>query len=301
MLNSEFNEKITSVADAEIYFNEPMKNHTTFKIGGPADVFAVAKTVFALQDIILLCRENDVPYHMVGAGSNLLVSDKGIRGVVIKYNSKSALCSGDIIDASAGISLSALAKFAYTNSLTGLEFAGGIPGLLSGAVYMNAGAYGGEMKDIIIETEYMDADGNMGKIVGKDHKFGYRHSVYCDGDKIILSAKMKLGHGDKNEIGAKMNDLLKRRNDKQPLTYPSAGSTFKRPEGYFAGKLIEDSGLKGFSVGGAQVSEKHAGFVINTGNATACDVLNLVEHIKNTVMKNFGVELQCEIKTMGEF
>ena len=301
MQNSEFNQKLTSVTDAEIYFNEPMSNHTTFKIGGPAEVFVVAKTVFALKDIILLCRENNVPYYMIGAGSNLLVSDKGVSGVVIKYSSKSALCSDNTINASAGISLSALAKFAYANSLSGLEFAGGIPGLLGGAVYMNAGAYGGEMKDVVVETEYMDADGNIGKILGTDHNFGYRHSVYSSNDKIILSANIKLCHGNKKEIGAVMNDLLKRRNDKQPLNFPSAGSVFKRPEGYFAGKLIQDAGLKGFSVGGAQVSEKHAGFIINRGNATAEDVLNLVDHIKNTVMTKFNVELKCEIKTMGEF
>ena len=301
MQNTELSKKLLEIDAADVYFNEPMKNHTTFRIGGPADAFMVAKNYLALKEAIALCKENDMPFHVIGAGSNLLVADKGIRGVVIKYSANSALCSGDIIKADAGISLASLSKFALSNSLSGLEFASGIPGLLGGAVYMNAGAYDGEMKDVVIETQYMDTNGNLAIYKGDEHEFGYRHSIYSSDDKFVLYAKLKLTPADKKDISAKMNDLMKRRNEKQPLTYPSAGSTFKRPTGYFAAKLIDDAGLKGYSVGGAKVSEKHSGFVINTGDATAEDVLSLVDHIKNTVLSKFNVELNCEIKMIGEF
>lgn len=301
MQNTELSKKLFEIDAADIYFNEPMKNHTTFKIGGPADAFLVAKNHLALKETISLCKKNDVPFYVIGAGSNLLVADKGIRGVVIKYGANSVICNDNIIKADAGISLASLSKFALSNSLSGLEFASGIPGLLGGAVYMNAGAYDGEMKDVVIETQYMDKDGNLSVYKGEEHEFGYRHSVYSSDDKFVLSAKLKLIPSDKKQISAKMSELMKRRNEKQPLTYPSAGSTFKRPEGYFAAKLIDDAGLKGYSVGGAKVSEKHSGFVINTGDATAKDVLSLVDHIKNTVLSKFGVDLNCEIKMIGEF
>jgi len=301
LFDSTLAKRLSEIESADVYFDEPMKNHTTFKIGGPADAFIVAKSYIALKETLAICHENDIPFHVIGAGSNLLVSDKGIRGVVIKYSSNAALCSGDIIKADAGISLASLAKFALSNSLSGLEFASGIPGLLGGAVYMNAGAYGGEMKDVVIETQYMDTNGNLSYFKGDEHQFGYRHSAYSTDDKFVLYAKLKLNYAEKNDIATKMNELLKRRNDKQPLNFPSAGSTFKRPEGYFAAKLIEDAGLKGYAIGGAMVSEKHSGFVINTGSATAEDVLNLVDHIKNTVLSKFNVELHCEIKMIGEF
>lgn len=301
MQDTELAKKLSEIDDSDIYFNEPMKNHTTFKIGGPADVFMVAKNYTALKNAITLCNKNEMPFHVIGAGSNLLVADKGVRGVVIKYSSNSALCSGNIITAYAGISLAALSKFALSNSLSGLEFASGIPGLLGGAVYMNAGAYGGEMKDIVTETQYLDKNGELHVMTGDQHLFGYRHSAYSSGDKFIVLAKLNLSFCDKKQISAAMSELLKKRNEKQPLNYPSAGSTFKRPEGYFAAKLIDDAGLKGFTVGGARVSEKHSGFVINTGGATASDVLSLVDHIKNTVLSKFNVELNCEIKMIGEF
>ncbi len=301
MQTLDFDKKLKSIYDAEVYYSEPMKNHTTFKIGGPADIFILAKSVSCLKEVILLCKDYGIPYQIIGAGSNLLVSDKGIRGVVIKYVSKSVEANDDIISADSGISLSALAKFAAGNSLSGLEFAGGIPGLLGGAVYMNAGAYGGEMKDIILESQYLDSDGEIKTILKEEHNFGYRHSIYTETDKFIVSAKLRLLHGEKETILQTMNELLKRRNDKQPLNFPSAGSVFKRPQGYFAGKLIEDSSLKGYSIGGAAVSEKHAGFIINKGDATAADVLALINHIQETVLKNFNVELVCEIKMIGEF
>lgn len=301
MQNTEFSKLLSETNDTDIYFNEPMRNHTTFKIGGNADIFVVAKSIHSLKRVLFLCKEYGIPFYIIGAGSNLLVGDKGVRGAIIKYSSTQALCSGNIISAEAGISLAALSKFALSNSLSGLEFAGGIPGLLGGAVYMNAGAYGGEMKDVVFETQYIDSNGNIGFLKGDEHDFGYRHSIYTDSDKYITLAKIKLIPSDKAEISSKMNELARKRNEKQPLSYPSAGSTFKRPEGYFAGKLIEDAGLKGFSVGGAMVSKKHSGFVINTGGATATDVLELIDHIKNTVMTKFNVELNCEIKMIGEF
>jgi len=299
--NKDFLKLLSETNDTDIFFDEPMKDHTTFKIGGNADVFAKAKSIDSFRTILLLCKKYNIPFYIIGAGSNLLVSDKGIRGVVIKYSSNQATCKGNIITAQSGISLAALSKFALSNSLSGLEFAAGIPGLLGGAVYMNAGAYGGEMKDVVLETEYVDADGNTGTLKGDEHQFSYRHSIYTDEDKYITLAKISLVPADKTQISDRMAELSKKRSEKQPLTYPSAGSTFKRPEGYFAAKLIEDAGLKGYSVGGAMVSEKHSGFVINTGDATASDVLGLVEHIKNTVMSKFNVELNCEIKMIGEF
>ena len=301
MQYAELYKDFSQISDLEVYFNEPMKNHTTFKIGGPADVFMVVKTSSALKEILKICRENGVPFHIIGAGSNLLVGDKGVRGVVLKYCASSVSCNENIITADAGVSLASLSKFALSEALSGLEFASGIPGFLGGAVFMNAGAYGGEMKDVVIESDYIDYDGNTGTFINDEHQFGYRHSVYSSNDKIILSAKLKLSRGDKEEISKLMNELKNKRNEKQPLTYPSAGSTFKRPEGYFAAKLIEDAGLKGFSFGGAQVSEKHSGFVINTGDAKASDVIKLIEHIKNIVLSKFNVELNCEIKMIGEF
>ncbi len=301
MHNTDFSKILSETLDAEIYFNEPMKNHTTFKIGGNADAFALAKSIDALREILLLCKERNVPFYVIGAGSNLLVGDKGIRGVVIKYVSNDVSCEGNIITADAGISLAALAKFALSNSLSGLEFAAGIPGLLGGAVYMNAGAYGGEMKDVVFETEYVDSDGNIGFFKDDEHKFCYRHSIYVDSDKYVTQAKIRLLPSEKEQISSLMHELSAKRNEKQPLSYPSAGSTFKRPEGHFAAKLIEDAGLKGYAIGGAMVSEKHSGFVINTGDATAADVLKLTEHIKSVVMTKFNVELNCEIKMIGEF
>ena len=301
MQKTEFSRLLTKTKDADIYFNEPMKNHTTFKIGGNADVFIIAKSEDSLLSILLLCKEYNIPFYVIGAGSNLLVGDKGIRGAVIKYSSNQAVCNGNVITAEAGISLAALSKFALSNSLSGLEFASGIPGFLGGAIYMNAGAYGSEMKDIVFETEYVDSDGNTGVLKDDEHQFSYRHSIYTNSNKYVTLAKIRLVPADKAQISARMAELSKKRSEKQPLTYPSAGSTFKRPEGHFAAKLIEDAGLKGYTIGGAMVSEKHSGFVINTGDATASDVLKLTEHIKNTVMTKFNVELNCEIKMIGEF
>ena len=285
----------------EIIKNEPMKNHTTFKIGGPADEFCEAESVEDIIRATQYAKEKNLPLFIMGNGSNLLVSDKGIRGIVLKLSDKFSKCEvlGDTIRAESGALLSAISKLALKMSLSGMEFAAGIPGTLGGTVYMNAGAYGGEMKDIVKSVTYFK-NGEI-KRIEDGFDFGYRKSVFSDTDAIILEAELKLKKGNADEIKAKMEELKKRRVEKQPLSMASAGSTFKRPEGYFAGKLIEDAGLKGFSIGGAAVSEKHSGFVVNTGGATAQDVKTLILHIQKTVKQKFGVELETEVKIVGEF
>lgn len=283
-----------------VFVNEPMKNHTSFKIGGNADYLVTPETKEQILDIKNICQENQLPFHIIGNGSNLLVSDDGVRGVVVKLGKNFSRCvvEGDTLTAQSGILLSKLANIALENSLSGMEFASGIPGTLGGAVYMNAGAYDGEMKDIVASTEYIDKNGEFCVVTGDEHKFSYRHSVFGS-DDIILESKIRLRSGDKENIIAYMRELNSRRKEKQPLEYPSAGSTFKRPEGYFAAKLIDDSGLRGYRIGGAMVSDKHCGFVINAGNATCDDVLRLMEHIKDVVMKKFNVELEPEVKILG--
>lgn len=277
-----------------IYKDEPMKNHTSFKIGGPADFLVTPRNVRDISRIIKNLK--NVPYYVIGNGSNLLVRDEGYRGVIIKIGNEMSkiVIEGNIITAQSGVPLGRLALKAQEAGLTGLEFASGIPGTLGGAVLMNAGAYDGEMKQVVVSTEYIDENGNINKIT--DHDFGYRCSFFTDTDYIIVKSKLQLQEGNKSEIRAKMAELNKRRREKQPLEYPSAGSTFKRPEGYFVGKLMEDAGLKGYTVGGAQISEKHGGFVINKGGATCADVLQLIEDVSSEIYCRFGVELEPEIK-----
>lgn len=282
--------------------DEPMKNHTTFKTGGKASVFICPKNEEELSLILKLIKQNNMKPFILGNGSNLLVDDEGIKDRPVIYIddgfSSIKLMDETTIEVGAGASLSSLCRFALENSLTGLEFAFGIPGSCGGAAFMNAGAYGGEMKDVVILCKHIDFDGEKG-FFGKDElDFGYRHSVYSDSDCVITSIVLSLKKGDKEEIQAKMRELLQRRKDKQPLEYPSAGSVFKRPEGYFAGALIEQSGLKGKRIGGAMVSEKHAGFIINYDNATTKDVLDLVKYCQDTVMEKFGVMLEREIKSV---
>lgn len=282
---------------------ESMKKHTTFRIGGPADVFVVPDTVGKAAEAVRICKEQGVPYYILGNGSNLLVSDEGYRGVVIQiYKNLSAIeIGGDVICAQAGAMLSAIAKRALAASLTGLEFASGIPGTLGGACVMNAGAYGGEMKDVLSEVTVLDENGNMKVLPAGELELGYRSSALSKNGWTALSAKLQLAHGDYEKIAARMEELKEKRTTKQPLDMPSAGSTFKRPEGYFAGKLIMDAGLRGFSVGGAQVSEKHCGFVVNTGEATAADVRELIAEVVRRVKENSGVTLEPEVKMLGEF
>lgn len=297
-------EALREAAGAQcILEQESMKKHTTFRIGGPADIFAVPDTIEKAAKIIGICREQKVPFYVIGNGSNLLVSDQGYRGVVVQvYKNLSAIeIKGDIITAQAGAMLSVIAKKAMAASLTGFEFASGIPGTVGGAAVMNAGAYGGEMKQVLTEVTVLTREGELRRIPSEELKLGYRYSVISEKGWIVLEAKLKLHRGDYDMIKARMDELKEKRVEKQPLELPSAGSTFKRPEGYFAGKLIMDAGLRGFSVGGAQVSEKHCGFVVNTGEATAKDVRDLIREVSRQVKTKFGVELEPEVKMLGEF
>ena len=288
----------------EVRADEPMKVHTSFKIGGCADLFVTVSNDRQLSCLIGLCNENDIPIFVLGNGSNLLVSDKGIRGVVLRLSGE--FCDIGFNDdgtlhCGAGAQLSRLCAFALDNSLTGLEFAWGIPGSCGGAAFMDAGAYGGEMKDVVVSCEHVDLrTGEFGSFTGDELDYSYRHSAYSGGGYVITALNIRLEKGDKREIRAKMDDLMGRRKDKQPLEYPSAGSVFKRPAGYFAGGLIEQCGLKGTQVGGAQVSPKHAGFIVNVGDATCEDVLDLIEKIQRTVREETGVQLECEVRKTGE-
>lgn len=286
-----------------VLVDEPMKRHTTFRIGGPADFFLLPSTVDEVRGILEICREEELPYFILGNGSNLLVSDKGYRGVIIQMyrNFSNISVEGNEICASSGALLSQIAAAARNASLTGFEFAGGIPGTLGGAVFMNAGAYGGELKDVLKEAVVMTEQGEILTLPVEKLDMGYRTSRIKKAGYLVLEARLVLEQGDMDKIRDITKDLTEKRVSKQPLEYPSAGSTFKRPEGYFAGKLIMDAGLRGYQVGGAQVSEKHCGFVINKGNATAADVLTLIENVREKVQEQFGVTLEPEVKFLGEF
>ena len=285
-----------------IFMEEPMKKHTTFRVGGPADVL-VQPDETALAAILALCRQYHVSYSFIGNGSNLLVGDKGIRGVVIEMTDPmgNIEVDGTKITAQAGAMLSKIANTAASNGLGGMEFAAGIPGSVGGAVVMNAGAYGGEMKDIIERVYVLDENGAQLELDRDALDLGYRHSCIPDKKYIVTKVVLELVPRDEAEIRSKMKELNEKRAEKQPLQYPSAGSTFKRPEGYFAGKLIMDAGLRGYQVGGAQVSEKHCGFVINKGDATAADICQLMQDVADKVQAQFGVVLEPEVKMIGEF
>lgn len=288
---------------AEVIENAPMSKYTSFKCGGNASLLIIPDSIRGIKMIIDFCREKCIEPLVIGNGSNLLVTDGGINGVVIKIGSKLSmieLLDETTIFCQAGASMKSLCMFALENSLSGLEFAYGIPGTLGGAVYMNAGAYGGEMKDVLDSCKHIGVDGEFGSLEKDELNLSYRHSAYSDNGYTILSAILKLKKADKAEIKEAMDDKLRKRKEKQPLEYGSAGSTFKRPEGYFAGALIEQSGLKGYTVGGAQVSEKHAGFVINKSGATATDVLTLIRDVQDKVYEKFGVKLETEVKIIGE-
>ena len=282
---------------------EPMRLHTTFRVGGPADLFVSPNSVEEVCKVTALCREEGVPYYIMGNGSNLLVSDQGYRGVIIQFYKEMNDISveGTLLRAQAGALLSAVANRALLESLTGFEFAAGIPGTLGGACVMNAGAYGGEMKDVLKAVTVLTQEGEVLTLSNEELALGYRTSVIARKHYIVLEAEIALSEGKKEEIQAVMDDLKERRITKQPLEYPSAGSTFKRPEGYFAGKLIQDAGLRGFQVGGAQVSEKHCGFVINKDHATAAEIAELIRQVSEKVEAQFGVKLEPEVKRLGEF
>ena len=284
----------------EILVAEPMKNHTTFRIGGPADALALPKTPEEVAEVVRFCHEHAQPYYVLGNGSNLLVSDEGYRGLVLQLyrNFNDIQVNGETITVQSGAMLAAVARTAYQTGLTGLEFASGIPGTIGGAVVMNAGAYGGEMKNVLKEVTVLTKEGEVLVIPAKALELGYRTSVIPKNGWIVLGAVLQLKKGDQEQILARMEELKEQRITKQPLDLPSAGSTFKRPEGYFAGKLIMDAGLRGFTVGGAQVSEKHAGFIINRGGATAADILTLIREVQRRVMAEKGVALQPEVKLL---
>lgn len=284
-----------------IKVNEPMKNHISFKVGGPADILLEPSNDMQVIKTIEICRDNNIPYIVIGNGSNLLVKDGGIRGVVIKLSGLNSVnVDKNYITAGAGVVLKEVSDVALDNSLTGFEFASGIPGSVGGAVFMNAGAYDGEMKNIINSVTVLDKNDNIITLPKEKLEFGYRTSSIKTEGYIVLSAQFELQLGDKDKINSRIEELTQKRVEKQPLEYASAGSTFKRPEGYFAGKLIQDAGLKGFSVGDAEVSQKHSGFVINTGNATAQDVLDVIKHVQDEVKNQFGVELKTEVRIIGE-
>lgn len=283
--------------------DEPMKNHTTFRIGGNADYFVSPHSTEEIREVLEACARWEVPYYIIGNGSNLLVGDRGYRGVIIRLFKNFAMLTAedDRIHVQAGVLLSKAARKALEHGLTGLEFASGIPGTIGGALVMNAGAYGGEMKDVAESVTVLTGEGKVLTLGREELDMGYRTSVIAKKGYLVLEAVLQLQRGDREVIRAKMEELKEKRVSKQPLEYPSAGSTFKRPQGYFAGKLIMDAGLRGFRVGGAQVSEKHCGFVINCGNASASDVTELINEVSRRVKEQTGVRLEPEVKMLGEF
>ena len=288
-----------------VRLQEPMSAHTTFRIGGPADYFVEAGSESVLKELLLLCRETETPFFILGNGSNLLVSDEGYRGVMISLRGFDEISFREgentevgktIMTAGSGVLLSKAAMQAAERGLTGFEFAGGIPGTLGGAVTMNAGAYGGEIRDVILSARVMTKAGDVRELSAGELDLSYRHSIIQEKDLIVLSADFAFAHGDEEQIKEQMRQLNTQRREKQPLEYGSAGSTFKRPEGYFAGKLIQDAGLKGYRSGDVMVSEKHSGFVVNVGKGTCGDAMRVIEHVQRTVYEQFGVELELEVK-----
>lgn len=302
-MNQSFYDKLNNVIEKDsILTDELMSRHTTFRVGGPADFFVTPKTKEDVRDVIRVCKEVGMPYYIIGNGSNLLVSDAGYRGVIIQiYKEMNEVkVEGDLVKAQAGALLSGIAAKALGAELTGFEFASGIPGTIGGACVMNAGAYGGEMKDVLESVTVLTGEGKIIELGRNELELGYRTSVIAKKGYIVLGAVLKLERGDGEKIKTYMDELKEKRVTKQPLEYPSAGSTFKRPEGYFAGKLIEDAGLRGFQVGGAQVSEKHCGFVINRDHATAADIMELMRQVQIRVKENSGVDLEPEVKRLGD-
>ena len=302
-MNQSFYDKLNNVIGKDsILIDEPMSRHTTFRVGGPADFFVTPKAKEEVRDVIRICKEAGMPYYIIGNGSNLLVSDAGYRGVIVQiYKEMNEVkVEGDLVKAQAGALLSGIAAKALGAELSGFEFASGIPGTIGGACAMNAGAYGGEMKDVLESVTVLTGEGKIIELGRNELELGYRTSVIAKKGYIVLGAVLKLERGDGEKIKTYMDELKEKRVTKQPLEYPSAGSTFKRPEGYFAGKLIEDAGLRGFQVGGAQVSEKHCGFVINRDHAAAADIMELMRQVQIRVKENSGVDLEPEVKRLGD-
>lgn len=301
-INQVYRDIVNKIDHKNVLKNEMMKNHTSFKIGGPADLLVLPKSIDEIVYAVNYCRENGIRHLVIGNGSNLLVSDKGIRGVVIKIadNFNDVIIEQTKVRAQAGVLLSRLSKMIMNDSLEGFEFASGIPGTLGGAVAMNAGAYGGEMKDVVAGVTVLDGEGKVIYVSKEELRFDYRKSLIQEKGYIVLEVEMELNKGDFEKIKSITDELTKRRTSKQPLHLPSAGSTFKRPTGYYAGKLIQDAGLKGVRVGDAQVSDMHSGFVVNLGNATFEDVYNLIKLVQKVVRDKFDVKLETEVKIIHE-
>ncbi len=296
---------IKELPEEQIRIDEPMKNHTNFKIGGNADIYVIAKTIEQIQLVLKLVKQYQIPLTILGNGSNVLVSDKGIRGIVLSISIEQLEIEKNKENANITVGAGEpLGKVAYTflkEGIAGFEFAGGIPGTMGGAIRMNAGAYGGEMKDCIQTVTYLTEEGELKEFSNRKCEFSYRHSIFCDKKIIIVRAKMTLPYGEKQEIQAKMEEYAQSRKEKQPLMFPSAGSTFKRGADFITAKIIDECGLKGYSIGDAQVSTMHAGFVVNKGNATAKDVIEVVNHVKQTVFEKTGKQIELEMELLGEF
>ncbi len=303
MINRDLANYLSENFSERVLFDESMEKHTSFRTGGPASCFVSVDTEEELAELLKRCASSGQRYFVMGNGSNVLVGDKGYDGLIVHLGAgfEAVQVNGTTIQAGAGVLLSRLAAEAMRHSLTGLEFASGIPGSLGGAVFMNAGAYDGEMKQVVTKVRAVTPEGEMLELSGDEMAFGYRTSLFKQKPYVATSVAMELREGDQTAIRGMMDDLAARRREKQPLEYPSAGSTFKRPEGHFAGKLIQDAGLRGFSVGGAQVSEKHCGFVINKGNATSKDVFDVIESVQKRVKEQFEVTLEPEVIMLGEF
>lgn len=299
-----YNELLKFIDKDKILKDEPMALHTSFKIGGKADFLVKPSTEDEIISILKFSKENDIPVFILGNGSNILVRDGGIRGITIKPNLQdiSIFENDDDVDiiVGAGYPVAKLSRIVSQKEIAGLEFLSGIPGTIGGAVKMNAGAYGSEMKDCVVETKYMDYDGNIYIINAEEHEFGYRRSIFSKKEVIILETKLKLNYGEKEIIDNKINEITEQRKQKQPITMPSAGSVFKRGDGFVTARLIDECGLKGFSIGGAEVSTMHAGFIVNKGNATANDVIDLIEYVKNKVKEKYNVDLELEVLIVGE-
>ena len=296
-----YDELIKNISKEQILCDEPMSKHTTFRIGGPADIFVKIKNLENLKYVLKIAKNRNLPLTIIGNGSNVLVKDNGIRGIVIKLEMNDIQVLDNQIIVDAGATLTKICKVAKENELSGLEFAYGIPGTIGGAIVMNAGAYGGEMKSIVSKTTYMNDNLEVKTISKEEHNFSYRTSIFSENKSlIIISTVLEMTKGSKEDISNQMKQNINSRIEKQPVDLPNAGSTFKRGKDFITAKLIEEAGLKGFSIGGAMVSTKHAGFIINTGNAIAEDVLKLVEQIKKTIKEKFNKEIELEIKVLGE-
>lgn len=290
-----YDELVKQINPSNIFVNEKMSKHTSFKVGGTADFFVIVNDVKELVYTLKIAKKLKIKTFIIGNGTNLIVKDEGFRGIIIKLNFKILKKEGNEIMAGAGVAVALLSEFAYRHEIEGYEFLSGIPGTVGGAIKMNAGAYGSEIKDILVKTTYLDENYNIKEIENEEHKFSYRNSIFEQKKWVIIGSTFKIVKGNKDEIKQKRQEFSESRKDKQPLDLPNAGSIFKRGEGYLPAKLIDEAGLKGYKIGGAQVSEKHAGFIVNTGDATATDIINLIEYLKEKIKDKNNIDLELEV------